>query len=529
MKYMGSKARVAKDISQIINKLIIENGITTYIEPFVGGSNMIEHINCQNKYGYDNNEYLIEFWLQIQKGWNPLPVDDEDSDMTKELYQDVKDNPSKYPKHIVALAGFCASYNAKWFGGYAGVVKTKIGTYRNYYDEAVRNVLKQAEHIKDVHYQCLDYQQIEVENALIYCDPPYECATGYKDKFDHAAYWEWVRRMSKKNIVICSEYSAPPDFECIWSKELTTTLDKNSRSKAVEKLYLYKKENKQMELRVNEIAIPEPITFNYEELKQELTEKVSVYETMVYTDENIKEAKTDRANLNKLKKALNDERIRREKEYMQPFNEFKAQINEIIGIIDKPCAVIDKQVKEYEEQQKQKKVAQIDDFMKEIEKELPDDMHIPMNEKWLNASVSMKSIQEEIKAQAEQIKTDLATIENLPEFSFEAAEVYKSTLDLGKAVNEAHRLSEIAKRKAEADRLKTEREAEQARLKAEAEAKAPTVTATVNVGGQTIPVAEIPVNVPDKQWISFRASLTVAEARELKQFFDDRKIEFEAI
>lgn len=208
-----------------------------------------------------------------------------------------------------------------------------------------------------------------------------------------------------------------------------------------------------MELRVNEIAIPEPITFNYEELKQELTEKVSVYETMVYTDENIKEAKADRANLNKLKKALNDERIRREKEYMQPFNEFKAQINEIIGIIDKPCAVIDKQVKEYEEQQKQNKAAQIDDFMKEIEKELPDDMHIPMNEKWLNASVSMKSIQEEIKAQAEQIKTDLATIENLPEFSFEAAEVYKSTLDLGKAVNEAHRLSEIAKRKAEADRL----------------------------------------------------------------------------
>lgn len=104
-----------------------------------------------------------------------------------------------------------------------------------------------------------------------------------------------------------------------------------------------------MELRVNEVAIPEKIDFNYEELKAELISKVSFYETLVYTDDQIKDAKADKANLNKLKKALNDERIRKEKEYMQPFNVFKAQINEIIGIIDKPIAVIDEQVKAYDE------------------------------------------------------------------------------------------------------------------------------------------------------------------------------------
>ena len=128
MKYMGSKARIAKDVSAIINELIQKNKITTYIEPFVGGSNMIEHICCKNKFGYDNNEYLIEFWKRIQEGWNPLST---------------AENKENYPKHIVALAGFCAAYNAKWFGGYAGIVKTKIGTFRNYYNESVRNVLKQ--------------------------------------------------------------------------------------------------------------------------------------------------------------------------------------------------------------------------------------------------------------------------------------------------------------------------------------------------------------------------------------------------
>lgn len=89
-----------------------------------------------------------------------------------------------------------------------------------------------------------------------------------------------------------------------------------------------------MELKVNEVSIPEQITFNYDELKRDLIDKVSTYETLVYTDDQIKQAKADKANLNKLKKALNDERIRREKEYMKPFNDFKSKINEIICIID---------------------------------------------------------------------------------------------------------------------------------------------------------------------------------------------------
>lgn len=198
---------------------------------------MIEHIKCDNKYGYDNNEYLIEFWKQIQNGWNPL----KNVVMSKELYSEVKDNnKDKFPKHIVALCGLCATYNAKWFGGYAGIVHTKIDTYRNYYDEAVRNVLKQRNSIIDVIYGCKSYENILIKNSLIYCDPPYEGTTKYKDNFNHKIYWDWVRKMSKDNIVLCSEYNAPEDFECIWKKELTTTLDKASRSRVVEKLFIYK-------------------------------------------------------------------------------------------------------------------------------------------------------------------------------------------------------------------------------------------------------------------------------------------------
>ena len=51
MKYMGSKARIAKDIAPIINKMINDNNIKLYIEPFVGGCNLIENIECENRFG----------------------------------------------------------------------------------------------------------------------------------------------------------------------------------------------------------------------------------------------------------------------------------------------------------------------------------------------------------------------------------------------------------------------------------------------------------------------------------------------
>lgn len=202
-----------------------------------------------------------------------------------------------------------------------------------------------------------------------------------------------------------------------------------------------------MELRVNEVTIPEKISFNYEELKAELTEKVAFYETLVYTDDQVKDAKADRATLNKLKKTLNDERIRREKEYMQPFNEFKAQVNEIIGIIDKPIAVIDKQVKEFEDQKKANKQNAIEELFATIGFQNFVTLEKIWDPKWLNASVSMKSIEEQMRSRMYQIGDDVLTLHNLPEFGFEATEVYKQTLDINKAIKEAQRMAEITKGK----------------------------------------------------------------------------------
>lgn len=285
-----------------------------------------------------------------------------------------------------------------------------------------------------------------------------------------------------------------------------------------------------MELRVNEVAIPEKIDFNYEELKAELTSKVSFYETLVYTDDQVKDAKADRATLNKLKKTLNDERIRREKEYMQPFNEFKAQVNEIIGIIDKPIAVIDKQVKEFEDQKKANKQNAIEELFATIGFQNFVTLEKIWDPKWLNASVSMKSIEEQMRSRMYQIGDDVLTLHNLPEFGFEATEVYKQTLDINKAIKEAQRMAEIAKAKAEAAAKK--KAAEEAR-KAEEERKAEEIKEEQTVPHEQAVTPQEPVQSADstqeRMVVRFEVLLTTEDAYALKEFFKSRSIEFKAI
>ena len=137
MKYMGSKSRIAKDIVPIIQKCIDDNNIETYIEPFVGGANVIDKINCKNKIGNDLNKYLIGLLSYVSNNGELL------QEVSRELYSEVRSNYLKennnYEDWYVGNIGCLASYNGRWFdGGFAkpGYEKTKTGTrYRDYYKE----------------------------------------------------------------------------------------------------------------------------------------------------------------------------------------------------------------------------------------------------------------------------------------------------------------------------------------------------------------------------------------------------------
>lgn len=238
MKYVGSKNKISKYIIPIIQECIDKNNIETYYEPFVGGANMIDKIRCKNRIGNDIHKELIAMWKEIQNGWKiPLHISEDE-------YNKVRDNKSLYPPSYVGLVGFNATFGSKYFGGYARGFKADKITPRDIPNEALRNLSKQIPKIMEVKFLCSDYRYnkyTELKNAVVYCDPPYYGTTKYSTgNFDYNSFWEWCRKMSENNYVFVSEYNAPDDFECIWSKELTTTLDKASRNKAVEKLFRIK-------------------------------------------------------------------------------------------------------------------------------------------------------------------------------------------------------------------------------------------------------------------------------------------------
>lgn len=285
-----------------------------------------------------------------------------------------------------------------------------------------------------------------------------------------------------------------------------------------------------MNLKIEEYQLPAEIQFNFDEIKLEISEKLKKFENLVYTDDQVKDAKSDRASLNKLKKALQDEKIRRKKEYLKPFEDFENKINEIIKLIDAPVSLIDKQVKEFEEKKKADKRIEIGAFWETTEH--PEWLTLAkiFDERWLNASYSMKQIKEDINGWIEKLNSDLKTLQQLEDFSFEAIETYKRSLDLNQAIAEGKRLVDIQKRKEEearrkAELLEAQKQAEQAQIQATGALK----EEAEEIAGNEEKAEEKAQSASSSMWISFSALLTVEQALKLKEFFNENEIQFKKI
>ncbi len=216
-----------------------------------------------------------------------------------------------------------------------------------------------------------------------------------------------------------------------------------------------------MELRIanpQENWLTEQILWNNEELKAAIAEKARDYTTIAYTEDSLKDMKTDRADLNKLKNAFEDERKRVKKICMEPYTKFEQQVKEITVLIDEPIRLIDSNIKEIDERRKAEKKMRIEELFHSVGFQSFVTLDMIWDDKWLNATVAFSKIEEQMKSQMYQIGTDIMTIGKLPEFSFEAMEVYKKTLDINQAIQEGQRLADIQKRKLEAERLKAEQD-----------------------------------------------------------------------
>lgn len=285
------------------------------------------------------------------------------------------------------------------------------------------------------------------------------------------------------------------------------------------------------ELRISPIKTGEINIENYDEAKAYIMDKVETYKNAYYSEDQKGLAKDDRARLNKLKKAISDMRIAKKKEYLESFNDFEEKMKELASLTDEALEQIDSQVKVFDEKRKAEKQKAIEELFDSIGFQNFVTLEKIQDPKWLNASTSMKSIEDQMKSRMYEIGNGVLTLSQLPEFGFEATEVFKETLDINKAISEAKRMSEIAKAKAEAEaRRKAAEEArkaaEEARRKAEEERKAQAVTPPEDV--QQAPVQESQLE-PQKMIVKFEVELTTEDATALREFFQSRNIAFRAI
>ena len=244
MVYMGSKSRISNYLKPIIENYLKDcKGI--YIEPFVGGANMIDKINYHKKIGYDINKYLIALLNKMKSN-----EDIEYFKISKDKYY----NDWKYPfwkgelknkeDWLIGFVGFTKSFNSIFMHSYGGRFIEK-GKIRYKEKETYNNIIKQRKQdlFKICDFKVGNYLDIEIPNgSVVYCDPPYINTEKYKfGDFNHNIFWEWVRNISKKNIVLVSEKVAPDDFEIIWEKEINHHIGQKL-FKATEKLFKYKGE-----------------------------------------------------------------------------------------------------------------------------------------------------------------------------------------------------------------------------------------------------------------------------------------------
>lgn len=236
MWYLGGKNRLSKHLIPIIESYMNET-TSGYIEPFVGGANIIDKIKCNNKIGYDSHKQLIELLKYSQTNYDDIP-----DIISEDEYKEVKNNKGNYDDWYVGLVGFCSTFGAKYFGGYARSKKDKFLGEKSYL--AIKNLKSQSPNIRDVKFDCKDFREIkDISGYVIYCDPPYRGTTKYKtEKFPYEEFYDWCREMSKNNTVLISEYNMPDDFKCIWKMETKVNFDSNRsegdvKNKRVEKLF----------------------------------------------------------------------------------------------------------------------------------------------------------------------------------------------------------------------------------------------------------------------------------------------------
>lgn len=201
------------------------------------------------------------------------------------------------------------------------------------------------------------------------------------------------------------------------------------------------------------------ITDNMSEVKEYALKTKEYYETLVYNDEQIKEAKDERASINKVVKKVADYRKDTVEKFNKPLEEFVKTAKETESILKEASNCIDVQIKKYEEEEKQAKKKECKELFDNLVGDLSELISFEkvFDNRWLNKTTKMTEVEQDIKNVIEKVNAGLQAIKGLnSEFETELINTFLQDYDLSKAIMKNTQLKEQKERLSKTEVAKEE-------------------------------------------------------------------------
>lgn len=293
-----------------------------------------------------------------------------------------------------------------------------------------------------------------------------------------------------------------------------------------------------MELVLNsaDVNLPQSIA-NLEQLKEELIPRLEKYNNLIVTEDSIKAAKDDKAALNKLKKAIEEQRISIKKMYLEPYNVLESQCKEVVALIDAPVKAIDSQIKKFEEIEKQNKYKELEAAFTALHAPEWVTINDVLNPKWENKTQKLDSLKTEMAESVSKLNEDFSKLSEM----YGESPIYLPVLNRYKQTKDFSQTAVYAVQLEQEYKKEQERKAEEERKRAEAEA-AKQAESSQNVQEQPIPKNNATILPTEQTAVSvdseqsepmlkgkFAIECTKTQLIALRDFMISQGIKFESI
>lgn len=276
------------------------------------------------------------------------------------------------------------------------------------------------------------------------------------------------------------------------------------------------------------------IEANFAECKAALAEMIAPYKSMIVTEDGIAGAKNDRARIRKIANRVDDVRKTVKKAYSEPLARFEANCKELVAICEEGSNNLDRQIKIFEDNEKQAKIAEIRaeyDAFADAEAREYCPWESIFSDKWGNKGFKIEDAKEEVLAKLNNTVVNLTSIRQMggTDTAY-LLDVYKSTHDINVVIRKQLEL-QAAKEREEQRRLAEEqrrqaleeekREAERRRIAEQEKQAAPIIEETSFAEPEPADVEAEPMLAVD-----FRVYATREQLAGLKAYLKQNNIKF---